>query len=268
MLRHSRPVRRLAFASLVLVALTLTACGDDSGGAATTVTRSDSIVDTTTVAPVGYPLPKGDIVTLPDNPPRFSEFDLHVGDVFSVAEWPGAPAPGPGSHIARVETKDGQIWYQAVSAGEETIVLQINNHPGGCDQPGKDCADAIPSPELILVITAPSSPGDGDAGGYPLTKGATLDVPSGRYGSTAVAAKIGDVFSLPDEDWAPTPLPGAIYVLAEVVDGQRWYQAVAAGTVSFPVGPVGHPSGCTPTPSKPCPPDATPPPMVELTVTA
>lgn len=108
-----------------------------------------------------------------------------------------------------------------------------------------------------------------DPSGYPLAKGDEIEMPVAvPAGSSVVTGKVGDVFWLADESWAPLAGDGRVYVLAEVVDGKRWYQLISAGTATFPIGPVGHPSGCKPTATKVCPPDATPPPMVTLTVAA
>ncbi len=105
--------------------------------------------------------------------------------------------------------------------------------------------------------------------GFPLPRGATVPIPDDGY-QAPVTMHVGDVFeATPGPWWAQVPLNRADmatpsqFILAEITPTALTYQATSPGTVVLEVGPVGHPGNCT---GPGCPPDATAPPSVRITV--
>ncbi|MCL2780892.1 MAG: hypothetical protein FWD74_05285, partial [Actinomycetia bacterium] len=42
--------------------------------------------------------------------------------------------------------------YQAVAPGVTVVDIGPVGHPGGCDQPGRSCADATPPPHVNITV--------------------------------------------------------------------------------------------------------------------
>lgn len=165
-------MRLTVVARSILVGVVLTVvvgCSAVTGGSAgiATGTPPTTVPLTTTVRttgalktfhPSGFRLPQGVVRTTADiRQGRPSLLALAVGDVVELPTGEWLPDNEPystalGATLVLAAEHHGVLRYQAVRAGKVTLAIGPVGHPGGCDQPGKNCADATPPPLLDVVV--------------------------------------------------------------------------------------------------------------------
>ena len=109
--------------------------------------------------PAGYQVAKGAVKTLADvRAGRPATLRLSVGDLVSLAKGTWLPDNSPYSTVldgtlVLAADEEGQLIYQAVATGSVLLAVGPIGHPGGCDQPGRNCADATPPPLLNVEVS-------------------------------------------------------------------------------------------------------------------
>ena len=160
-------IGRAALIGLLLPVIT--GCGTVIAGqpAGTTGTSSTvTTVDTTTVTgsdfhPRRWELPRGATFRAPTDAQAGPHRTLHmkVGDVLEIAPATWLPDNPParedviGDVMILVRADHDLLTYEMLSPGSVDVVVGPIGHPGGCDRPGRNCADATPPPVLTIVVS-------------------------------------------------------------------------------------------------------------------
>lgn len=161
--RTAKIARLAAAGSLAIALMFSAACGTSVNGSAETsssVSTADSVSTGTRADtdqdyhPSGFTVPQGANVRLPT---ERGELTMKVGSYFVVKpqEWfpDNDGSRGIGGVLQLAEATPDQLTYQAIAPGEVTFTIGPVGHPGGCDQPGKSCADATPPPTVQITVT-------------------------------------------------------------------------------------------------------------------
>ncbi len=133
-----------------------------SSASISTTTAAPTTADATGFHPRGFPLPEGVSVAVPGGAQTGAPTTLRmsVGDIvrFDEADWlPDNPSAADSliqGVLVLAADDDGRLTYQAVRPGTVLMAVGPVGHPGGCDQPGKSCADATPPPMLRITVTS------------------------------------------------------------------------------------------------------------------
>lgn len=139
-----------------------------------------------------------------------------------------------------------------------TLALAACGGDGSADDPTTVTSDADAETSVAVEGFHPR--------GLVAKQGERVELPEVTSGEESMTIHVGDTFAVSGEHWSPDnpddpdELIESTVVLAEVDDDELVYQAVAPGRIVVTVGPVGHPADCDD-----CA-DATPPPIVELSI--
>jgi len=112
--------------------------------------------------PRGFVLAKRAVVRPPAawDPNSHPTVELRVGDVLTLTanEWlpdnPADPTELIGGSVVLAAVGGEGLTYQAVKVGSAVLPMGPVGHPGGCDQPGKNCTDATPPPSIFVDVGA------------------------------------------------------------------------------------------------------------------
>ncbi len=102
----------------------------------------------------------GDPAAVRLGPNSHPTVDVQVGDVLTLTanEWlpdnPADPAELIDGSVVLAAVGGEGLTYQAVEVGSAVLPMGPVGHPGGCDQPGKNCTDATPPPSIFIAVGA------------------------------------------------------------------------------------------------------------------
>lgn len=159
---QTAPIVRSTLLGLALAAVV--GCSATVAGTAAPATDIPTTAAPTTTAaarvfhPSGYRLARGAVRTTADfGEGHPSRLRIAVGDVVRLRKGEWLPDNSPystalGATLVLAADDGVELSYQAVRAGKVSFAIGPVGHPGGCDQPGKNCADATPPPELDIVV--------------------------------------------------------------------------------------------------------------------
>jgi len=139
-----------------------TGTGTAAGTATASPTRQDSFGASAKYHPRGFALAKGAVIRPPSvsDPNSHPTVDVQVGDVLTLTanEWlpdnPADPAELIDGSVVLAAVGGEGLTYQAVEVGSAVLPMGPVGHPGGCDQPGKNCTDATPPPSIFIAVGA------------------------------------------------------------------------------------------------------------------